>query len=200
MDKTCPTCGITKPPKQFKRLATITQTRSWLRKPSASTRLWYEGKHCNACERAVTKRKLTPEQLRKRLVNEGLLPEIADVYVQKQKARTTERKREVAINNLRARRAILFEEPLGEVRDLITLSRQSCRGDADNEFAVEVLYQLRQVRALLRKARSEGKSAPKDWRVWLDVTRLTNAFSRITPLSQSRMRSSFAGCQPREER
>lgn len=195
VDILCPTCGVTKQRKDFKRLATLTQTRAWLRKPTASTRLWYVGKNCNDCAR-VAKPRLTPEQLRKRLVNEGLMPEIADEFVNQRKAKTKERKREVAINNLRARRSALFDSPLGEVRDLIALARRH----TSNEFVVEVLYQLRQVRSLLRKARSEGKSPPKDWRVWLDMTRIVKTFELIKPLHQARLRSCFDGCQPREER
>ena len=72
----CPICNTEKERKDFKRLATLAQTRAWLRNPLASKRITYIGKECNECHKQ-TKRKtkdLTPGELHRRLINEDVNP------------------------------------------------------------------------------------------------------------------------------
>ena len=72
----CPVCTKEKERKDFKRLATLSQTKAWLRNPLASKRMTYIGKECNDCHKQ-TKRKykdLTPVELQKRLINQGVNP------------------------------------------------------------------------------------------------------------------------------
>jgi predicted RNA-binding protein YlxR (DUF448 family) len=91
---TCTACKTTKPRKEFKRLATLSQTRAWLRNALATKRMTYIGKECNDCHKQ-TKRKskdLTPEELRKRLINEGTHPLLVQTQIAKRRATGSKKK------------------------------------------------------------------------------------------------------------
>lgn len=90
----CPMCNTDKERKDFKRYATLSQTRSWLRNPLASKRMTYIGKECNECHKQ-TKRKpqdLTPNELRKKLVNNGVNPFVIEERVAQRRAQGSKKK------------------------------------------------------------------------------------------------------------
>jgi len=99
----CPICKTAKPRKDFKRLATLTQTRAWLRNPSATKRMTYIGKECNQCHKQTTRKNkdLTPEELRKKLVNEGKHPLIVSAQVAKRREQGTKKKSAVMSRTMR---------------------------------------------------------------------------------------------------
>lgn len=110
----CPICKASKPRKDFKRMATITQTRAWLRNPLASKRMTYIGKECNDCHKQ-TKRKqhqITPTELRKRLVNEGVNLLKIEATLARRKALVTKKKSAVARRMMRARHALKKTEKI----------------------------------------------------------------------------------------
>jgi hypothetical protein len=104
----CPICTKEKERKDFKRLATLSQTKAWLRNPLASKRMTYIGKECNDCHKQ-TKRKykdLTPVELQKRLINQGVNPIKIEATLARRKVLTTKKKSAVARRTLRARYAL----------------------------------------------------------------------------------------------
>lgn len=104
----CPVCKTSKPRKDFKRMATLAQTRAWLRNPLASKRMTYIGKECNQCHKQ-TKRKqhqITPAELRKRLINEGVNLIKIEATLARRKALVTKKKSAVARRTLRKRYAL----------------------------------------------------------------------------------------------
>lgn len=104
----CPICKASKPRKDFKRTATLAQTKAWLRNPLASKRMTYIGKECNDCHKQ-TKRKqhqITPAELRKRLINEGVNLLKIEATLARRKALVTKKKSAVARRMMRARHAL----------------------------------------------------------------------------------------------
>lgn len=100
----CPVCKAAKPRKHFKRLATLAQTKAWLRNPLASKRITYFGKECNECHKQTIRKNtdLTPNELHKRLVNEGVNPMLIEAQVAKRRARGAKKKSVVASRAMRA--------------------------------------------------------------------------------------------------
>jgi hypothetical protein len=101
----CLMCSKEKDRKYFKRHATLAQTRSWLRNPLASKRMTYIGKECNECHKQ-TRRKtkdLTPEELRKKLVNAEVNSFLVEARVAQRRAQGSKKKSVVARRTLRAR-------------------------------------------------------------------------------------------------
>ena len=104
-NKVCPVCKETKPRKQFKRFATLAQTKAWLNNPNATKRMTYFGKECNSCHQQ-TKRKttdLTPNELHRRLINEGLQPVIVEARVAERRAKGSKKKSVSASRTMKAR-------------------------------------------------------------------------------------------------
>lgn len=100
----CPTCNTEKERKHFKRFATLQQTRSWLNNPNATKRMIYTGKECNQCHKQ-TKRKntdLTPNELRRRLINEGVNPMLVDERIAKRRAQGIKKKSVSSRRTMRA--------------------------------------------------------------------------------------------------
>lgn len=90
----CTACKTAKPRKDFKRSATLAQTRAWLRNSLATKRMTYIGKECNDCHKQ-TKRKskdLTPEELRKRLINEGVNSLVVEELIARRRATGSKKK------------------------------------------------------------------------------------------------------------
>lgn len=117
---TCKRCTSTKNRTEFKRLASLAQSRAWLKNPNASKRIWYYGDICNACHKQ-TKRKpseLTPEELRKHLINEGNDAEYAEWAANQHRLKGKQRMAENMKEVLRKRRADGFEPLLATVNKL----------------------------------------------------------------------------------
>lgn len=100
----CPVCNTEKERKDFKRLASLAQTKSWLKNPLASKRITYIGKECNQCHKQVKRKQnqLTPAELRKRLINEGANPLKIEVTLAKRKAQGVKKKSAVMSRTMRA--------------------------------------------------------------------------------------------------
>lgn len=100
----CPKCNTEKERKDFKRLATLAQSRAWLRNPLASKRITYIGKECNECHKQITRKTadLTPEELRKKLVNAGVNPTLIEARIIKRRAQGSKKKSVVSSRTMRA--------------------------------------------------------------------------------------------------
>jgi hypothetical protein len=177
MDKMlCPTCNIERDQAQFKRHASLSQTRSWLKNPSAQTRLLYTGKVCNYCHKRVARKPSTmsPEELRKRLTNEGKhLDIIEHLYAQRVKA-GKKRSSQSGTRALKKRRAPLFEPVMSNIGKVIASIRsrrlyvqQTDSSTDDGRTAIEYLdlclAQTVFVRDKLMLRRKTARTPPAWW-------------------------------------
>lgn len=99
----CPVCNTDKERKHFKRLATLAQTKAWLRNPLASKRMTYFGKECNECHKQTIRKNtdLTPNELHRRLVNAGVNPVVIETRVAERRAKGIKKKSVVASRAMR---------------------------------------------------------------------------------------------------
>lgn len=159
----CPECQQLKSLRHFKRLASISQTRAWLRNPLAKQRLEYEGRECNACHATKTKRPedLPREQMRKRLRAEGVPDFAVKDLMEKRKAEATATHKEV----IRKNRQKLFAEDYANVkRELDKLSKRVERAKGVPELSIVAWQEeIRQARFALKLLRQQGKKPTKEF-------------------------------------
>ena len=100
----CPKCNTDKERKLFKRFATLAQTKAWLSNPNATKRMTYIGKECNECHKQVKRKTtdLTPNELHKRLINEGMNPMLVEARVAKRRAQGSKKKSAVTSRTMSA--------------------------------------------------------------------------------------------------
>jgi hypothetical protein len=159
----CPECLQLKSLRHFKRLASISQTRAWLRNPLAKQRLEYEGRECNACHATKTKRPedLTREQMRKRLHAEGVHALVVEGLIKKRKAKVTATHKEV----IRKNRQKLFAQDYANVkRELDKLSKRVERAKGVPELSIVAWQEeIRQARYALKVLKQQGKKPTKEF-------------------------------------
>lgn len=163
----CSGCLQLKSLRHFKRLASLSQTRAWLHNPLAQRRLQYEGKECNSCHDAKTKRPedLTREQMRRRLRAEGVHDFVIKDKIAKRKQQATVTHKEV----IRKTRQKLFAEDYARVqRELMKLSKRVDRAHGMTELAITNLREdIRKARYIISVLKQKGKKPPEDWRQML---------------------------------
>lgn len=100
----CPKCNTEKERKHFKRLATLAQSRAWIGNPSSTKRITYIGKECNECHKQTVRKSkdLTPEELRKKLVNKGVNPLIVEARIARRRAQGSKKKSVIASRTMSA--------------------------------------------------------------------------------------------------
>ena len=100
----CPKCNTEKERKQFKRLATLAQSRAWIGNPLSTKRITYIGKECNQCHKQTTRKNadLTPNELHKRLINEGVNPLVVEERIAKRRAQGAKKKSVVTSRTMSA--------------------------------------------------------------------------------------------------
>lgn len=155
----CPNCQTEKETKDFRRYASLAQTRSWLRNPNAQRRLEYVGKVCNTCSKEVKRnsKELTPAEYERRLINEGKHQVVIDELVRSRVKQGKEKLRAGALRALKIQRKPLFTPMIEEVQTLVrTLKRRTKTKDATTPFLLvclgEATISLRQLRALKTRA------------------------------------------------
>jgi hypothetical protein len=175
----CPRCLLDKEPSQFKRLASLAQTRNWLKNPNAKTRHTYIGKVCNDCCVKRKPRELTPSEHRKRLINEGKSVEFADMVYADRRAHGRKRLAESAKQSRKKRYEVILEDHTLHLNKLITKTRAKCEyhyrqtNDPNTQlFHTVIEGVLTQVRRQLRDMGVEGRSIPKEWRLLIPPSRL----------------------------
>lgn len=210
MEKLCPKCNQSLPRSAFKRLATLLQTRSWLRNPNAQRRMWYWGEVCNACTKQVRRKRnpsdLPPSEYERRLISEGKPQFFVEASVAERRARGTEKRQESACRSRKKRYADVFEDHRVNITTVINAVRARQRNaekyehDADDiAFSQTYLAYLRKVKAELRSLHQQGRGAPSHWRDLLrpeEIAHLTNLFDRMTHRGSASLRVSFSAAQP----
>lgn len=210
MEKLCPKCNQSLPRSDFKRLATLSQTRSWLRNPNAQRRMWYWGEVCNTCSKQVRRKRnpsdLPPSEYERRLINEGRPQFFVDLAVAERRARGTEKRQESACRSRKKRYADAFEDHRVNITAVINAVRARQRNaekyehDADDiAFLQTYLAHLRKIKAELRSLHQQGRGAPSHWRDLLrpdEIAHLTKLFDRMTQRGSASVRVSFSAAQP----
>lgn len=168
----CPTCNKEKPRSQFRRYASLAQTRAWLKNPNAQRRLAYQGAECNECHRK-TKRSISeirPEELRKRLVKEGKSADYIEVAVSARKAQGRQRNAEGGRKGIKIREAPLYEAAVDAVNEFVAkvysrrdYAQKTMRDQATVDFLGLALATARIARDSLKEKRRRVAHAPECW-------------------------------------
>ena len=188
----CPNCNNEREPKDFKRFATLSQTKAWLHNPNATKRMIYVGSICNDCHKQVTRKpnELTPAELRKRLINEGRSTEEVDALHESRVKYGKAKLRAGAIRGLKLRRKDLFVPVIKELNALVITikSRRKYVYDTDKDeqalaYLDACLAQAVVAREKVRHKRKIGGVPPDNWRNLLDETynnQRLRAFGRLS--------------------
>ena len=193
----CPKCLLEKQRREFKRLATLAQTRQWLRNPNAKTRHAYIGKVCNDCCAKRKPSELSPSEHRKRLINEGKSIEFADMTYA---VRRAQGKRRLAVSAKRTRKkryATLLEDHISHISNLLYATRTRCKyhytktsDPTTKAFLTVAEGILTQSKRALRELGMRGGTIPPDWR-WLihesQMAMLRQAYAEVRGELQDRV-------------
>jgi hypothetical protein len=187
----CPNCNNEREPKDFKRFATLAQTRAWLKKPTAQKRMIYVGSICNACYKQVMRKpnEITPSELRKRLLIEGKNPEIVDALHESRVKLGRDKLRKGALRTLKLRRKDLFVPVIKELNALVTKVKvrrnylfRTCKDPYAIRFLDVCLAQTITVRDRVLQKKKNAGTPPDDWRDLIDtfgVAERENAYIRL---------------------
>lgn len=171
--KRCSACGNECPLSDFKRRATLLQSRAWTKNPNANKRLMYEGKICNTChnERKRMADDMSPEAYRKRLVNERVNPLKIQARVEARRARGIMRRQtksaKTLLKNAMPELRPMFDEiTTMEVKlknKLLHFQRTGQGECAASVFCARYLIMLESVRQQLRTRVETRQKLPDAW-------------------------------------
>ena len=177
---TCTQCNTPKDRAEFKRLATLAQSRAWIKNPLATKRITYIGKICNACHKQTARKptELTPEEYRKRMINEGKAQDEID-YLHRNRIAKGKRKMQTnAVKMLRKRREDLFPPVIETINTLVRQSMgklrylkstQQGKEVFDRDVAIAIgfaeicLGQAMKARDRIRLRKKTGGAPPARW-------------------------------------
>jgi hypothetical protein len=162
----CKRCAQTKPPDAFKRYASLAQSRIWTRNPHMKRPIEYESVVCNECAR--TKRTatldLSPENARKRMVNEGENLFVIEETVKRIKENSLHRKRVTILKNRQA----LFADAYADMTKQLDREKKRAMRAPDGVRLSEIL----RANEIFKHLKHEGRKPPKSW-----VELLSNKFA-----------------------
>ena len=160
----CSGCHTLKQIADFKRRATLSESRNWTKNPALKRAITYEGKLCNACHRRRKPSDLSPEELRKRLVNEGANPLKIQAQVEAHYAKGKESRRQ---KQTKARaehyeaqyNAMLKDtaEQLRKISEHLRYVKRTNKPEERIESLEELVRNLRTQRDQLKEARRNGR-------------------------------------------
>jgi hypothetical protein len=186
----CPNCETEKETKDFRRVATLAQTRAWLRNPNATRRMEYVGSFCNTCSKqhARHSKDLSPGEYRKKLINEGMHPLIIEELVKSRVKQGKAKLKAGAIRALRIQRTPQFIPLIAELRNLSrTLNRRIKNAQTQEMRAflstclAQVLLSLAQLKEMKRTARA----APVCWQKLIKEVDQEDILSKFSRVSES---------------
>lgn len=188
----CPNCKTEKETKDFRRVATLAQTRAWLRNPNATRRMEYVGSFCNTCSKAHARhsKDLSPAEYRKKLINEGVHPLIIEELVKSRVNHGKAKLRAGAIRALRIQRTPQFIPLVAELRTLSrTLKRRISKAPTQEvkTFLETCLAQVILTLVQLKELKRTARAAPVCWQKLIkevDQDEILSKFSRIGELEK----------------
>jgi len=175
----CSECKKESPLSDFTRRASLAQTRHWLKNPKAQKCLTYVGKTCNECyakHRDNARSTMTPEVLRKRLVNQGLHPLKIAARVDALRMRgAMERARKTASTRLKNTMPELkgyfteIDPILNSLKNKLLHLRRCREGQSPSAvFCGQCIVMLETVKDSLRERAKRGAKLPDDWHEVID--------------------------------
>ena len=160
----CSGCHTLKPIADFKRRATLSQARAWLKKKHLKQTHEYIGKLCNGCQKRRKPSDLSPEELRKRLVNEGANPLKIQAQVEahyaKGKASRKQKQTKARAERYEAQYQAMLKdiaEQLRKTSEHLRYARRSSKPDDYIENLEEMTHALRSQRNQIKVARLNGR-------------------------------------------
>jgi hypothetical protein len=188
----CPNCETEKETKDFRRVATLAQTRAWLRNPDATRRMEYVGSFCNTCSKqhARHSKDLSPGEYRKKLVNEGVHPLIIEELVKSRVEHGKAKLKAGAIRALRIRRAPQFVPVISELKNLSrTINRRLKKAPTPEikNFLETCLGQTTLMLVRMKELKRTARAAPVCWQKLIkedDASEILSKFYRIAAPKQ----------------
>jgi vacuolar-type H+-ATPase subunit I/STV1 len=160
----CSGCHTLKQIADFKRRATLSEARNWTKNPELKRPILYEGKLCNACHRRRKPSELSPEELRKRLVNEGANPLKIQAQVEahyaKGKASRRQKQTKARAQKYEAQYNAMLKDTAEQLRktsEHLRYARRSSKPDDYIESLEETVRNLRTQRDQIKAARLNGR-------------------------------------------
>lgn len=200
MDITCKTCSLTKPKRDFRRLATLAQSRALTHNPESQKRITITSATCNKCHNKARRKptELTPEELRKRLINEGAPIHYAHQVYEERLRCGKQRRQESGKRAARSMRWDTYTPLLQEVASLNLIVRTRQRYAAKRikhadpnyadtpSFLQTCLGQLVLARGVIRRQRAAGRGAPARWRDLINADLIRGAYAQMGEGSRRR--------------
>lgn len=168
----CSRCKTERPTKEFKRHATLAQTRSWLKKPTATKRMVYVGSICNACHKESRRKpsELSPAELRAHLINEDLPKHFVDSVLERRRKAGKAKLRASTLRSLKEQRKHLFEPVVKELNGLVTTlkarlayERKTTHDAHAKHFLATSLAQVLIAREKVQAKRKMSGTPPDHW-------------------------------------
>lgn len=160
----CSNCHVTKPIANFKRRATLSESRNWTKKPHLKRPIEYTSKVCNDCHRRRKPSELSPEELRRRLRSEERNPLKIQAAVEQRYAKGKASRKQKQVKAKQEKYAEQYAALLTELANKIRIqsehiryARRSHKNAEYIEHQELVLADLRQQRDQLKEARRNGR-------------------------------------------
>jgi hypothetical protein len=191
----CPKCQQEKDKFDFRRLASLAQTRAWLKKPTASRRIWYVGTVCNLCRPKRSAADIAPSELEKILIRNDTNKDLLRERIDNRRALGTKKRVKGAIKALQQRRFEHFQSHKVTINKLTAavstrLSYLKRKGFADaNDYALMrylryALWLMKTARQTLTREGNAARAAPVEWQAVIkpdDIVTLWGLHSHLSP-------------------
>jgi hypothetical protein len=159
----CSGCHTLKPIADFTRRATLSESRNWTKNPELKRPILYEGKLCNGCQKRRKPSDLSPEELRKRLVNEGANPlkiqAKVEAHYAKGKASRKQKQTKARAERYEAQYQAMLKDTAEQLRKTSEHLRYAKRqaNQKTNRNLEEKTHALRSQRNQIKAARLNGR-------------------------------------------
>ena len=160
----CSGCHTLKPIADFTRRATLSESRNWTKNPELKRPILYEGKLCNGCQKRRKPSDLSPEELRKRLVNEGANPlkiqAKVEAHYAKGKASRKQKQTKARAERYEAQYQAMLKDTAEQLRktsEHLRYVKRSNKPEERIESLEEIVRNLRTQRDQIKAARLNGR-------------------------------------------
>ena len=160
----CSACHTIKQIADFKRLSNLSQARAWTKNPHLKRPIEYIGKVCNDCQARRKPSEIPPEELRRRLTNEGTNPLKIEAIIEQRYAKGKAKRKAGQLKAKKEKYAQQYDALLKPLAQQIRLAsehlRYAIRSNKTAEYIEHqqlTLANLRHQRDRIREARREAR-------------------------------------------
>ena len=180
----CSNCHVTKPIADFKRRATLSESRNWTKNPNLKRPIEYTSKVCNDCHRRRKPSELSPEELRRRLRSEERNPLKIQAAVEQRYAKGKASRKQKQVKAKQEKYAEQYAALLTELAEKLRKTSEHLRYVKRSNKPQERINSLNDILADLRQQRDQLKEARRNGR---DPTSLVHLNQNpAVPLSTSK--------------